>query len=100
MDALLDRTCGERPRASRIGIVPRLDLPEDKVGPCNVRIVLWTNWDFGAASAADECRDLIFPMKLCCEYRICLRFKSAFGAPASLLNDVKFDLRGTPTNNS
>jgi len=29
MDGLLDRTCGERPRASRIGSVPRLDLPED-----------------------------------------------------------------------
>ena len=29
MDGLLDRTCGERPRASRIGIVPRSDLPED-----------------------------------------------------------------------
>ena len=27
--------------------------------------------------------------------------KNAFGCqPASLLNDVKFDLRGTPTNNS
>jgi hypothetical protein len=29
MDGLLDRTCRERPRASRIGSVPRLDLPED-----------------------------------------------------------------------
>jgi hypothetical protein len=29
MDGLLDRTCGERPRASRIGIVPRSDLPDD-----------------------------------------------------------------------
>ena len=28
-EGVLDRTCGERPRASRIGIVPRLDLPED-----------------------------------------------------------------------
>ena len=79
MDGLLDRTCGERPRASRIGIVPRLDLPEDKVGPCNHRIDLWTNWDFGAAAAADECYDLIFHMKLCCEYRNCLRSKNAFG---------------------
>jgi hypothetical protein len=32
MDGLLDRTCGERPRASRIVRVPRLDIPADYVG--------------------------------------------------------------------
>jgi hypothetical protein len=33
MDRLLDRTCGERPRASKIVRVRGLDLPADLVGP-------------------------------------------------------------------
>ena len=39
MDGLLDRTFGERPRASRIVRVRRLDLPADYVGVVNISSV-------------------------------------------------------------
>ena len=52
MDGLLDRTFGERPHASRLVNVPKLDIPGIS-GRTKAKAVLRTNYD--NRGAADKC---------------------------------------------